>query len=162
MRHATAGFVITLLLTGAVLAGQQTTVTTDTKVKSDNGKVVTITGCVMIGGGTSFLLTNITSEVEQGDRATSPATATYALTARDGLDLGPHIHQRVELTGVEVPAATKGDKDDKIEIKETTEVDVKNGPDKKSSETTTVRVPRGATKQFLVASVKTLAHSCDQ
>lgn len=162
MRHAASGFLLALLWSGAVIAAQDARITTDTKVKSDNGKVVTMTGCMEIGGGTSFVLTNIASEHEQHSKETSAGGGSYALIEREGLDLGPYIHQKVELTGVVVPAATKKDRDDKIEVKQTENVDVKNGPDKKSSSATTVKVARGASSQFLVASVKTLAVSCNQ
>jgi hypothetical protein len=63
---------------------------------------------------------------------------------------------------VVVPAATKGDRDDKIELKETTTVKGENGPDKTSSAATTVKVARGADSQFLVASLKTVAPNCQQ
>jgi hypothetical protein len=162
MRHVISGYLFAVLLSSAVIAAQDRTITTNTTVKSDNGKVVTMTGCVQIGGGTSFVLTNITSEQEQHDKKTSSGGGTYALIEREGLDLGPYIHQRVELTGVVVPAATHGDKDDKIKIRETTKVAVENGPDKTSSAATTVKVARGGGTQFLVASVKTLAPSCQQ
>jgi len=160
MRYATSAFLFSLLLNGAVVAAQSSTVTTDTKVKSDNGKVVTMKGCVEIGGGTSFLLTNITSEREKGDKQTSPGAGPYALVPREGLDLGPYINQQVELTGVVVPAATARDADDKIEVKETTTTRVEHGPDRKTSADTTVKVARGAASQFLVATVKTVAPGC--
>ena len=160
MRNTATGYVFALLLSGTIVAAQDAKVTTDTKVTSDNGKVVTLIGCVEIGGGTSFVLTNITSEREQHEKSSSPAGGPYALLERKGLDLGPYIQQKVELTGVVVPAATSRDKDDKIKIKETTKVDVKHGPDKTSSEATTVKVARGAANQFLVASVKSLAPTC--
>ena len=148
MRSAISGCLL-MLLSGTIVAAQQPKTTTETKVKSDNGTVVTLVGCVEIGGGTSFVLTNISSE-----------RGSYALKEREGLDLGPYIQQKVELTGVVVPAATSSDKDDKIKVKDTTKIDVKNGPDKKSSTATTVKVQRGAQPQFLVASVKTLAPTC--
>ena len=160
MRNTATGYVFALLLSGTIVAAQDAKVTTDTKVTSDNGKVVTLIGCVEIGGGTSFVLTNITSEREQHDKNTAPPGGPYALLEHKGLDLGPYIQQKVELTGVVVPAATSRDKDDKIKIKETTKVDVKNGPDKTSSAATTVKVARGAANQFLVASVKSLAPTC--
>jgi hypothetical protein len=152
MRKA-AGCACVLLLSGTVVAAQDAKVTTDSKVTSDDGKVkvVKMTGCVEVGGGTGYVLTNITSE---------PAVGAYPLVERKGLDLGPYIQQKVELTGVVVPAATKGDTQDKIKVKDTTRVDVKDGPDKTSSTTTRVKVARGAATQFLVASVKTLAPSC--
>jgi hypothetical protein len=162
MRHVVASYLFALLLSSAVLAAQDAKITTNTKVKSDNGKVVTMIGCVQIGGGTSFMLTNITSGPERQDNQTSRDGASYALVEREGLDLGPYIHQKVELTGVVVPTATHRDRDDKIKIKETTKVDVESGPDKTSSAATTVKVTRGAATQFLVASAKTLAPSCQQ
>lgn len=147
MRLATSCFVCALLLTGAVTSAQDRKATTDPKVKSDNGTVETLTGCVMIGGATSFLLTNITARVADEKKPASPAV-TYALTERDGVDLSRYINQRVQLTGVFVPAATKGDKDDKFEIK-----------DKKTQET--VKVARSAANQFLVAGVKAVAPTCE-
>jgi len=160
MRKAAAGCAFVLLLSGSVAAAQDAKVTTDSRVTSDNGKVIKMTGCVEIGGGTSFVLTNITSEKDQRDGDRVPPVGSYALIERKGLDLGPYIQQQVELTGVVVPAATRRDTQDTIKIKETTRVDVKQGPDQKSSKATTVNVARGATTQFIVASVKTLAPSC--
>jgi len=165
MRHGTFAFLLAPLLAGAVAAAQDAKTTTNTKVKSDNGQVVKVTGCVMIGGATNFLLTNITSERATPDKqgkTTPSGEPVYALVERDGLDLGSYIDHQVELTGVVVPAATKGDRDDKIEIKETTKVDVENRPDKTSSTAKTVKVARGATSQFLVASVKTVAPRCER
>jgi hypothetical protein len=160
MRKAAAGYAFVLLLGGTLVSAQDAKVTTESKVRSDDGKVIKMTGCVEIGGGTSFVLTNITSEQDQRDREHVPPVGAYALVERKGLDLGPYIQQRVELTGVVVPAATRRDTQDKIKIKETTRVDVEQGPDQKSTKATTVNVARGATPQFLVASVKTLAPSC--
>jgi hypothetical protein len=160
MRSNATAYLSALLLSGAVVAAQGSKSTTDARVTSDNGKVVTMIGCVEIGGGTSFVLTNVTSEHEQHGANASPRGGSYSLMERKGLDLGAYIQHRVELTGVVVPAATSRDKDDKIKIKETTRAVVKNGTDKTSSTATTVRVTRGAEPQFLVASVKTLAPSC--
>ena len=167
MRFATHGLVCALLLTGAVTSAQEratpartaptNTATTDVKVKSDNGSVETLTGCVMIGGATSFLLTNITSRV--ADKKPSPASVSYPLTERDGVDLSRYINQRVQLTGVFVPAATKGDPDDKFEIK-TKKSDTTGGSDSTTPARETVKVPRGAANQFLVASVKPVAPQC--
>ena len=163
MRYVMSVSFVAMLVTATAVGAQNARTTTETKVKSDNGKVVTMTGCVMIGGGTSYMLSNITNEHEKGDKASAPVhSGGYALVERQGLDLGPFVNQKVELTGVVVPAATKGDRDDKIEIKESTKVDVKGGPDKKSSAAATVKVARGDMHQFLVASVKMLSPNCDR
>ena len=160
MRNGLFGYALAVLLSGTVAAAQNARITTDTKVKSDDGEVVTMIGCVEIGGGTSFVLTNITSEKDEHDRNRVAPPGSHALVARKGLDLGLYIQQKVELTGVVVPAATKHDTQDKIKIKETTRADTKNRPDKTSSETTTVKVAREAATQFLVASVKVISPSC--
>ena len=150
MRIATTGYVLTVaLLSGGVVAAQQATGSTDPKVKADDGKVVTMVGCVEIGGGTSFVLTNITSERDSHQKSKTPPPGPYALVERKGLDLGPFIQQKVQLTGVIVPAATQSDTQEKIKVKEQT-----------SSESTTVKVPRGSSAQFLVATIKTLAPTC--
>jgi len=93
---------------GAVTSAQERTGKTATgtagvKVKSDNGAVETLTGCLMIGGGTNFLLTNITARADDNKKP-SPAGVSYALTERDGVDLSRYINQQVQLTGVFVPA----------------------------------------------------------
>ena len=163
MRHGTSAFLLVVVLSGATAAGQAANTTADTKVKSDNGKVVIMTGCLEIGtGGTSFMLTNITSQREQHGKPLPPAGGSSPLIGREGLDLGPFINQKVELTGVVVPAATKSDADDKITIKEPTKVDGENGRDKKASSAKTVKVARGPATQFVVASVKALAPSCQK
>jgi hypothetical protein len=149
-----------LLLGGAVVAALDAKTTTESKVKSDNGKVVTVTGCLEIGGGTSFLLSNITADDEQHTNTASTARGSYALSEREGLDLGPYIHQKVELTGVVIPPLTRGDKDDKIKIQEANNVGAENGRSRKPASTKTVKVPRTAATQFLVASVKALAPTC--
>ena len=150
MRTAAAGCALTVvLLSSGVIAAQNAPTTTETKVKADDGKVVTMIGCVEIGGGTSFVLTNITSEQDRHQKNRTPPAGPYALAERKGLDLGPYIQQKVQLTGVIVPAATRSDTQEKIKVKE-----------KASSESTTVKVPRGATAQFLVATITTLSPTC--
>ena len=161
MRYSLPSLLSALLLTRVVASAQTTKSTTETKVKADNGQVVTVTGCLMIGGGTNFLLAP-TSERAEHEKVATSGSGPYALLDRDGVNLGRYINQRVELTGVVVPAATKGDADEKIKIQETTKVDADKGADKKASEKKTVKVARGADTQFVVATVKTLAPVCEQ
>jgi hypothetical protein len=149
-----------LFVTGITVAAQDAQVTSDRKVSSQDGKVVTMSGCVEVGGGTSFVLTNITSEQARHERTPSLPAGALPVVELKGFDLGPYIQQRVELTGVVVPAASKRDTQDKIKVKETTRVDGAEGSEKTSSEATTVKVARGAAAQFLVASVKSLAPTC--
>lgn len=161
MRHVPALSMLALVLTGTIANAQGATTTTKTKVKADDGKTVKMTGCMEIGGGTSFVLTNISSEGKQSREDDSvPRGGPYAVVARQGLDLSPYILQKVELTGVIVPAATTRNTQETIKIRETTTVDPKRGSDKTSTQSTTVTVPRNATPHLLVASVRTLAPGC--
>jgi hypothetical protein len=166
MRFVTPGLLCAGLLAGTVVSAQERGVKTDAstsgvKVTSDNGSVETLTGCVMIGGGTNFLLTNITSRVTDSKKP-SPAAVSYALTERDGVDLSRFINQRVQLTGVFVPAATKGDHDDKFEIERTGTSGSPGDAGQTSPTRETVKVPRGAANQFLVATVRSVAPQCAQ
>jgi hypothetical protein len=166
MRKIIPGCALALCLAVSANA-QDAKIKTETKVKSDNGKVVTMTGCLMIGGGTDFILSNVEGRGKsdkQNDRESvgTSGVSPYALVPRDGLDLGPHIGQKVEVTGVVVPAATKHDHDDKIQVTEKSKIEVDGAPDKHNEQKTEVKVQRAATNQFLVASVKDLKTTCVQ
>lgn len=164
MRNAAAIYAVALLLGVTVATAQEARPTTDTKVKSDDGQVIKMTGCVEIGGGTGFVLTNITSEQTVSDKVRTgthaPPVGSYALVERKGLALGTYIQQKVELTGVVVPAATQRDSQDTIEITETTRDNPDSTRHRGPSEDIKVKVKRGAAAQFIVASVKTLSLTC--
>jgi hypothetical protein len=162
MRQIIAASLCALVFPVASVSAQDGHLAPDTKVTSDNGKVITMIGCVAIGGGTNFMLSNITSETPKDADKKARAGGPYALVEREGLALGPYIGQRVELKAVAVPPATKGDRDDKIRVTQPIERGAATARDKKSNASTTVKVARGAMAQFLVASVKMLSPHCDQ
>jgi len=68
----------------------------------------------------------------------------------------------VEVTGVLIPAATKHDKDAKVEVKTETKVDPPKGDDQKFDSKTKAKVARGDTAQFVVADVKVLSTTCTE
>ena len=152
------------LCVAASAGAQDAKIKTETKVKADNGKVVTMTGCLM-NNGTGFILSDVDDHGKSDKQKSKETVGTsgvspYALMPRDGIELGSHIGQKVEVTGVMVRAASKHDDDDKIQITEKTKVEVEDGPDKHNEHTTEVKVERGAFDQFLVASVKDLKTTC--
>lgn len=68
----------------------------------DDAKLVKVTGC--LGGGPSkFTLTNAavskTPDTKDEQASGRSVVTDYELTPRDGVSLGPHVGQRVELTG---------------------------------------------------------------
>ena len=156
------------LFAAAVVQAQDTTIKSETRIKADDAKVVTISGC--LGGGPSnFTLSNVVTATSPGDKkaegkavGTAGLVDSYALMARDGVALAPHVGHRVELMGVVVPPATKRDDDAKIEVKEQTQVKREDAPDSKSETTTKARIARGPEAQFAVTSLKMISPVCIQ
>ena len=85
---------------------------------------------------------------------------SYTLVPRDGVALAPHVGHRVELVGVVVDAAKKGDDDAKVKIDEKTQVKREDAPDSKSDTTTKARIARGPNAQFAVTSLKMISPVC--
>jgi hypothetical protein len=154
------------LFAAAAVHAQDTTIKSETRIKVDDAKVMTISGCLG-GGPTSFTLSNVVAASvpsQKDDRKTggSPGLLeSYALVPRDGVALAAHVGHRVELTGVVVPPATK-DNDAKIEVKEQTQVKRENAPDSKAETTTRARIARGPEAQFAVTSLKMVSPVCIQ
>ena len=151
------------LAAAATVGAQDTTIKTETRIKADDAKVMTLTGCLG-GTATAFVLTNAMAAGPGDKKDKSVGTAgiadTYALVPREGVALAAHLGRRVELVGVVVPPATKGDDDARIEIRERTEVQRENAPGSKSETTTKARIARGPSAQFAVASVKMISPVC--
>jgi hypothetical protein len=165
------------LLTSSIIAlaaavsvsAQDTTIKSETRIRADDAKAITVTGC--LGGGPStFVVTNVATAEAAGKKksddknavGTSGVAAGYTLIAPDGVSLAPHVGQKVELVGVVVEAAKRGDDDAKIETRQRTEVQREDAPDSKTETTTRTRVARGPTAQFAVTSVKMVSPICLQ
>ncbi len=123
-----------------------------TKVKAEDGKTVTYTGCVQTGTETrSFILNNVIpiSKTETtGTSGTVSTTTTYALVPEGKVDLQEQVGHKVEVTGVLIPAG-KGETKYKTETKA-----------KGAKEETKGEVERGAVPQLKVVSVRPLAERC--
>ena len=159
--------VVALCAASAVHA-QDTTIKSETRIKTDDAKVLTVSGCLG-GGPTNFTLSNVVAAAAPSDKkddrktvGTSGLLEAYALMPQAGVALAPHVGHRVELTGVVVPPATKGDDDAKIEVTERTQVQRENAPDSKTETTTKARIARGPEAQFAVASLKMVSPVCLQ
>jgi hypothetical protein len=165
MRQLLSSCVIALIAAASVGA-QDATIKKETRIDADDAKVRSFTGC-LTGGPTTFTLTNVAPVNPPGKSSdkpvgTSGAAVAYVLTAKEGVTLAPHVGHRVEVAGVVIPAAKDGDKDAKVEIRERTEVQRDGAPDSKSETTTRSTIPRGATDQFAVASIKMISPVCLQ
>lgn len=131
-----------------------------TKVKVDDGKAVTYTGCVETGTTEqSYVLqraipmarserteTSITPDGSTVSRTTT--TTSYALVPESTVQLKEHVGHKVEVTGVVIPAG-KGDTEYKAKI----ETDG-------SKQVTKGKVERGPLPQLRVLSVRPRTESC--
>ena len=153
------------LLAAATLSAQDKTIKTETQIKADDAKVVTMTGCVS-GGPQAFILTNaeFADKAKKNDKpvGTSGSSGVYALTPNEGVDLKSQVGHKVEIIGAIIPPAKDGDKDSKVEVREKTRVEREDAPDSKSESRTETKVPRGEHAQFAVASVKMVSPICLQ
>ena len=159
---------ILALVAATAVHAQDTTIKSETRIKADDAKVMSLSGCLG-GGPTNFTLSNVVAAAAPNDKkndgkavGTAGLLDSYVLVARDGVALAPHVGHRVELTGVVVPPATKGDDDAKVEVTERTQVQRENAPDSKTETTTKARIARGPEAQFAVASLKMISPVCIQ
>jgi hypothetical protein len=98
-----------IVLAGCLAAAQETESKSKTKIKVDDGKEMTVTGCVERGPEGGFTLTNVANK--------DGALGSYMLAATDDNDLDnldKHVGHRVEVTG---KAADKGKGKIKVESK---------------------------------------------
>lgn len=98
-------------LCAAGLAAQDAAQKTRTKISVEDGKTITVTGCVQRGDAGGFTLTNVAGK--------DGALGSYILAddgddGLDGQDLDGHVGHRVEITGT---AADKGSGKIKVETK---------------------------------------------
>lgn len=132
-------------------AGAQTT-ESKTKIKAEDGKVVSYTGCVQTGTQTrTYVLQNVIPVAHTeatGTSGTTSSSTTYALVPGGTVQFQEHVGHKVEVTGVLVPG---GKGDTKIKAKEKS---------KSGESETKAEIERGPMPQLKVVSVKPLAESC--
>jgi hypothetical protein len=150
MRRLMTTFVVVFGCVSMLQAQSQTT-ESKTKIKTDDAKTMTFSGCVQTGTETkSYILQNVVpirTTTEVTGTGGTLTTTSYALVP-EKVELQEHVGHKVEVTGVVIPAG-KGDA--KIETK------TKTGG---TEEKTKTEVDKGPVPQLKVISVKTLADRC--
>jgi hypothetical protein len=133
------------------LQAQAQTSESKTKIKTDDAKTMTFSGCVQTGtDARTYMLQHVvpvsttTEPVGTGGTVT---TTSYVLVP-EKVQLQEHVGHKVEVTGVLIPA---GKGDSKIETR------TKTGG---AEEKTKAEIERGPVPQLKVISVKTLADRC--
>jgi hypothetical protein len=172
---------IAIVALSASAGAQDSTVKSQTKIKADDGQVMTLTGCLRrdpaAGGYTLFGTavagdelttdTKVSTDVDRdgtkvstksrtkgGDQA---AMSTFVVIPRDNIDLDSQVGHQVQLSTVSVE---RGHGDADVKVKEKTTTDPKNGRDTTSRSTTKIEVPRGPAGQYAVIGLRSLADTC--
>ena len=139
---------------GLAAQAQETTTRTETKVKADDPKMVTFSGCVKSGTeAKAFILEKAvpirrtTTEETTGTSGvvTTTSTTTYALVPGESVELTGDVGHKVEVTGMMVGGETK---------------ETKTTRESASGTRTEETVKQGALPQFRVMSVKHLPETC--
>jgi len=140
---------------GLAAQAQETTTRTETKVKGDDSKMVTFSGCVKSGTeAKAFILEKAvpirrttTEEATGTSGVVTTTSTTYALVPGESVELTGDVGHKVEVTGMMVPGGET--------TKETRTRESASGT---RTEETVKR--EGTLPQFRVMSVKHLSESC--
>jgi hypothetical protein len=149
VRNLICAALVALVGLGASAMAQETVKKSKTKISVDEGKEVTVTGCVARTPDGDLSLTNAAGK--------DGALGSYILVAKDDdrKDLDKHVGHRVEIQG---KAADKGD--GKLTVKNESKVRTTEGDTKKRESTTKVEGDLNGLPFLGVKSVKMLAAVC--
>lgn len=136
-----------VILACAVAGAQEVKEKTKTKVSVEDGKEITVTGCVARGAQGGFTLTNVAGK--------DGAMGSYALVGDEANEVDNHLGHRVEIRG---KAADQGKGKVKVETKN--EVKVKGEDTKKTESKSEVKGDLQGLPFLSVKSVRMLATVC--
>jgi len=129
-----------------IASAQEMEKKTQTKVSVEDGKTVTVTGCVQRSADGEYILTNVASK--------DGALSSYVLAADDE-DLSKHVGHRLEVTG---KAADQGKGKIKVETKN--ESKVGDGDKAKTESKSEVKGDLKGLPYLGVKSVRMIASVC--
>jgi hypothetical protein len=191
MKSTISAAVIALAL-GVAVSAQDSTVKSKTQVKSDDAQTVTMTGCLLPNAAGGYTLSGTmasagddvtikskvktdvddedtkvksTAKIDNDDSkaiGTSGSVSSFDVSARDGVDLAAHAGHKVTIAAVMLDAASKGDDDAKIKIKEDTKVKAEDSPDGKVQSKTKAELPRGANARLMAVSIQQVGENCSR
>jgi hypothetical protein len=136
----------TVVISGIGVAAQDVNGKAKTKISVEEGKDMTLTGCVE-RSSEGFVLSRAAGK--------DGAMRTYVLVGEDEDDLREHVGHRVEVKG---KAADKGS--GKLKIESEAEVESASGDRKKRESKTEVEGDLGGLPFLGVKSIRTLATVC--
>jgi hypothetical protein len=136
-----------VVLAGAVAGAQDITQKAKTKVSVEDGKTITVTGCIGRGSEGGFTLTSVAGK--------DGALGSYALVVDDTDKLDDHIGHRVEITG---KAADQGK--GKVKVETTTETKIQGQDPQKTETKSEVKGDLKGVPFLSVKSVRMIASVC--
>lgn len=139
--------IVVLGLSGTMAYGQTIEKKSKTKITVEDGKDVTVIGCVSRSAEGAFTLTQVANE--------DGALGTYTLVGEDADDLEELVGHRVEVKG---KAADRGT--GKVKIESKSEVDAGAGDSRKRESKTQVEGDLQGLPFLGVKSVRSLASVC--
>lgn len=146
MRKLIYAVLLASAASGAVASAQDVERKSKTRITVEDGKDVTVTGCVTRGADGSFMLSNAAGK--------EGAFGPYILAGKDDDDLEDRVGHRVEIKG---KAADKGS--GKVKIESKSEVETSGDTRKRESKTEVEGDLQGL--PFLgIKSIRTLATVC--
>jgi hypothetical protein len=177
-RFIPMGLMMVALATAA--HAQDSTVKSQTKIKADEGQVMTLTGCLRrdpaagvftlfgtaVAGDEVTTDTKTSTDVDRNGKTVTTktktkgdggATSSFVVIGRNDVDLAASVGHEVQLSAVMVEHG-HGDAD--VKIKEKTKTDPEHGHDSTSRSTTKLEVPRGPLGQYTVIALRSLSDTC--
>lgn len=142
-----SGIAVAVLASGVVALGQDVDRRSKTKITVEDGKDVTLTGCVQRAAEGGFVLAHAAGK--------DGALGSYVLVGEDADDLDDHLGHRVEVKG---KAADKGD--GKVKIEARSEVESAAGDKKTRQSRTEVEGDLDGLPFLGVKSIRTIATVC--
>ncbi len=146
MRKLIYAVLLAFAASGAITFAQDVERKSKTKITVEDGKDVTLTGCVTRSTEGGFMLSNAAGK--------DGASSSYILAAKDDDDLEERVGHRVEIKG---KAADKGSGKVKIESKSEVET---NGDTRKRESKTEVEGDLQGLPFLGVKSIRTIATVC--
>jgi hypothetical protein len=170
-------------------SAQDSKAKSQTKIKADDAKVVSMTGClrqdvaangyvlegaIAASGDDLTTKTKVKTDVDkdkttvkgetqtkgdEGAVATAGAVSRYMLVPGKDINLSSHVGEQVQVSAIVVEAG-HGDAD--VKIKDKTKVEAEHAKDSTSESKTKVELPRSPAGQYTVMSITALGTSCAQ
>lgn len=172
--------------TSVAAAAQDSTVTSTTKIETDDAKVMSLTGCLQRDVAGHFTLvgmmakadddlttrtevetdvdddkavvrTESETRVNDGTVGTAGRMSTFVLMPRENVPLSQYVGQQVQIAAIKMDR----DADDaEVTIEEKTEVDPDDRDDSTKRTRTEIEIDKDSAGRFTVVTVKGLGSAC--